>query len=318
MANKYIIPNDTTFRYYFYFMKERMDIFWDKIEHNTRSTSDPILHEYKFTNVYRSCDRVSQYLINDVIYKDINEYSPEDLLLRILVFKVFNRIETWKYLSQEIDVRINTFDVEYLSGLLSKRQQKHPIFSNAYLMAGSHSSYPDIHCKHQIWLQMIDDYFVRNKGFNRVLRSKSLEELYNQLRDCPLIGDFLAYQYSIDFNYSPYLSFDEDSFVKAGEGAVRGIKKCFYSYGNKFEDAILYTLNNFDTLLEKYGCSDFRPLPGRAPKLIDLQNCFCETDKYLRVKMPELKVGNVRIKQRYTPSCDRINYCFPPKWGVTL
>lgn len=67
-----------------------------------------------------------------------------------------------------------------------------------------------------------------------------MAEVYNQLRDYPLIGDFLAYQYTIDFNYSPYLNFDEDSFVKAGVGAVRGIKKCFSSYGNDYEDAIYY------------------------------------------------------------------------------
>lgn len=318
MASKVIIPKDNTFMYYFYFMKERMNIFWDKIEQANRLTDDPILQEYKFTNVYRSCDRVSQYLIKDVIYKDINEYNPEDVLLRILVFKVFNRIETWKYLSQEMDIRINTFDVEYISDLLSKRQQEHPIFSNAYLMAGSHPSFSTIHCKHRIWLHIIDEYFIKNKGFSQILKSKSLEAMYNQLRNYPLIGDFLAYQYSIDFNYSPYLNFDEDSFVKAGIGAVRGIKKCFSSYGDRYEDAILYTYDNFDGLLCRYNCTDFRPLPGRYPKLIDLQNCFCETDKYLRVKLPDLRVGNVRIKQRYSPSSDRINYFFPPKWGVTL
>lgn len=318
MASKIIIPNDSAFGYYFYFMKERMNIFWNRVEQNNQQTADPILQEYKFTNVYRSCDRVSQYLIKDVIYKDINEYSPEDMLLRILVFKVFNRIETWNYLVQEGDITIKTFNVGQLSNLLSKRQQEHPVFSNAYLMAGSHASYPDIHCKYQIWLQIIEEYFIKNKGFLKILRSKSLEAIYNQLVNYPLIGDFLAYQYAIDFNYSPYLNFDEDSFVKAGIGAIRGIKKCFSSYGEKIEDVILYTHYNFDALLERYNCTDFRPLPGRAPKLIDLQNCFCETDKYLRVKMPELKVGNVRIKQRYSPSYDRINYYFPPKWGVTL
>jgi hypothetical protein len=44
----------------------------------------------------------------------------------------------------------------------------------------------------------------------------------------------------------------------------------------------------------------------------------CETDKYLQAKMPELRVGNVRIKQHYKPTQDRINYFFPEKWGVKL
>lgn len=318
MANRNIVPNDNTFRYYFYFIQERMNIFWKKYAKEEHLTDDSILQEYKFTNVYRVCDRVSQYLIKDVIYKDLSRYTPEDVLLRILVFKVFNKIETWNYLCGLTDITTDSFNVERLSKALSQRQQSFPIFSNAYMMAGSHVRYKGIKTKHQIWLQMIEDEFLEKKGLEKVLKSRSMEKVYNQLRDYPLIGDFLAYQYTIDFNYSPYLNYDEDSFVKAGVGAVRGIKKCFKSYGSCYEDAIIYTHDHFEELQEKYGYTQFRPLPGRKPKLIDLQNCFCETDKYLRAKMPELKVENVRIKQHYKPTQGRIDYYFPGKWGVKL
>ena len=53
------------------------------------------------TNVYRATDRVSQYLIRNVIYKNIKRYKPEDILLRILVFKIFNKIETWEVFRTE-------------------------------------------------------------------------------------------------------------------------------------------------------------------------------------------------------------------------
>ncbi len=58
-----------------------------------------------------------------------------------------------------------------------------------------------------------------------------MEAVYNILRGCSFIGDFLAYQYTIDFNYSPYLNFSENSFVKAGIGAIRGIKNVLYAMG---------------------------------------------------------------------------------------
>lgn len=318
MANKGIVPNDATFKYYFYFIQERMNIFWRKCNDADLLTKDPILQTYKFTNVYRACDRVSQYLIKNVIYKDLDRYTAEDVLLRILVFKVFNKIETWEYLNGENEITTNTFNVQKLTDALTKRQQTKPIFSNAYMMAGSHAEYKGITTKHQVWLQMIEDRFIKGKGLRSVLNAKSLAEVYSQLRDYPLIGDFLAYQYAIDFNYSPYLNFDEDSFVKAGIGAVRGIKKCFKSYGDTYEDSIRYTQDHFDAFQDKYGFTAFRPLPGREPKLIDIQNCFCETDKYLRAKMPDLKVGNVRIKQHYKPSSGRIEYYFPKQWGVKL
>lgn len=295
-----------------------MNIFWRKYNDADLLTKDPILQTYKFTNVYRACDRVSQYLIKNVIYQDLGRYTPEDILLRILVFKVFNKIETWEYLNGENEITTKTFNVEKLADSLTRRQQTKPIFSNAYMMAGSHAEYKEIPSKHQVWLQMIEDRFIKDKGLWTVLSAKSLAEVYSQLREYPLIGDFLAYQYAIDFNYSPYLNFDEDSFVKAGVGAVRGIKKCFKSYGDTYEDAIRYTQDHFDAFQNKYGFTAFRPLPGREPKLIDIQNCFCETDKYLRAKMPDLKVGNVRIKQHYKPSSGRIEYYFPKQWGVKL
>ena len=318
MANRCVVPNDDTFKYYFYFIQERMKIFWNKYEHKQHLTDDSILQDYKFTNVYRACDRVSQYLIKNVIFKNLERYSPKDVLLRILVFKVFNKIETWEYISTLTDLTLSTFNVDRLSDALSKRQTNYPIFSNAYMMAGSHTRYREIKAKHHVWLQMIEDEFIKKRGFEKILKASSMCEVYDQLRNYPLIGDFLAYQYTIDFNYSPYINFDEDSFVKAGVGAIRGIKKCFRSYGDCFEDAIFYTHEHFEELQEQYGYTQFRPLPRRKLKLIDLQNCFCETDKYLRAKMPELKVGNVRIKQYYKPTPGDIDYYFPEKWGITL
>lgn len=105
--------------------------------------------------------------------------------------------------------------------------------------------------------------------------------------------------------------------MKAGIGAVRGLKKCFEN-ANKYDDDYLihYIHDNLQKYREQYGFGDFKNLFGREPTLIDVQNCFCETDKYLRAKMPELKVDNVRIKQIYKRNTNNINYSFPPKWGI--
>ena len=310
-------PDKRIFYYYFFFMQERMNMFWWKCEDGCRVTDDPILREYKFTNVYRACDRVSQYLINHVIYKDIDRYSPEDVLLRILVFKIFNKIDTWEYLEKYYgDISRENFDVDRICNLLSKRQVNTPIFSNAYMMTGSHRRYDYLSTKHAKWLQMVKDEFLGERVVDKVLDAKSLGEVFELMESCSFVGGFLAYQYTVDFNYSPYVNFDENSFVKAGIGAIRGIKKCFKNIGENYEDSILYTYEHLDDLREEFGLDDFRPLPGREPHLIDIQNCFCETDKYLRAKMPELLVGNVRIKQHYKETPQPIHYAFPPKWNI--
>lgn len=59
-------------------------------------TSDPILRRHRFTNCYRAADRVSQFLISQVIYAGSQE--PEEVVFRTLLFKVFNRISTWQRL----------------------------------------------------------------------------------------------------------------------------------------------------------------------------------------------------------------------------
>src|SRR3954451_1746579 len=58
-------------------------------------TNDPILAQYKFCNAFRASDRVSQYLIRDVIY-DGGTYSPESELLRIVLFRLFSKPSTWR------------------------------------------------------------------------------------------------------------------------------------------------------------------------------------------------------------------------------
>ena len=316
--NKDIIPNDDVFRYYFYFIQERMNMFWRKCEGSSVLTTDSILRRYKFTNVYRACDRVSQYLIRNVIYdNDDKRYSSADILLRILVFKIFNKPETWEYIRQTYgEISCSDFDVKYLSRLLSERQTHFAIFNNAYMMTGSHKRYNNLPTKHEKWLTMVKEEFLGEGIIDDVLHAKSLEEIYNILRKCSFLGSFLAYQYAIDFNYSPYINFDENSFVVAGIGAVRGIQKCFISHGNTYEDAILYTKQHFHELQAKYGFTDFKPLEYREPSLLDLQNCFCETDKYLRVKLPDLLVGNKRIKQIYRKTNQPIQYMFPSKWQI--
>ena len=63
---------------------------------------------------------------------------------------------------------------------------------------------------------------------------------------------------------------------------------------------------------------DFRNLWGRPLQLIDCQNLFCEVDKYARVAHPGIrgKSQRQRIKRKYVPEAQGIDYWFPPKWGL--
>jgi hypothetical protein len=60
----------------------------------------------------------------------------------------------------------------------------------------------------------------------------------------------------------------------------------------------------------------FNGLFGRPLQAIDVQNLLCETDKYCREALPDLKSARTRIKAKFTPSSEPIDVYFPPKWGV--
>ncbi len=73
---------------YLQFAVERQNIFWRRIQGAAGPwTTDSILQNWKFTNTYRVLDRVSQFLVSEVINK--GEQSVEELFFRILLFKTF-------------------------------------------------------------------------------------------------------------------------------------------------------------------------------------------------------------------------------------
>lgn len=84
---------------YWHFAAERQEIFERRRKRLPPPwTDDPVLLTNKFTNVYRASDRISQYLIRNVIYTP-TLFDADDIVFRILLFKIFNKIETWELLT---------------------------------------------------------------------------------------------------------------------------------------------------------------------------------------------------------------------------
>ena len=55
----------------------------------------------------------------------------------------------------------------------------------------------------------------------RVRQAQSLRSVYDLILRYPGIGPFLAFQYTIDLNYSSIMDFEESEFVVAGPGRAR-------------------------------------------------------------------------------------------------
>src|SRR5687767_8581483 len=90
-------PRCDVFDAYWHFAAERQAIFFRRFRNELPPwTDDPILRMFKFCNAYRASDRVSQFLIRNVIYE--SDLSAEDTLLRTVLFRLFSKIETWQLL----------------------------------------------------------------------------------------------------------------------------------------------------------------------------------------------------------------------------
>ena len=299
---------------YWYFAFERQNIFWRKKLGLTPLTEDPILQNFKFCNSYRVNDRVSQYLIRNVIYNGI--YSPEDTLFRIILFKIFNKESTWELLLSKFgDITLNTFDREKYSKVLTAASLEGiKIYNDAYIScANKVFGYSRKHDNH---LYLIYKMFIIDKMQDKILKCKTMEKAFNIIKSYPLIGNFMAYQLVTDINYSDIVNWREDEFTVAGPGSVRGIKKCFINKeGMSNEDIIRYMYENQDKEFKRLGYS-FKRIGKRPLQLIDCQNIFCELDKYLREAMPNLKSNRTKIKKHYVPKNEKITYMYPKKWKI--
>ncbi|GFE59577.1 nucleotide kinase domain-containing protein [Geobacter sp. AOG2] len=314
-----LLPARATVVYesYWRFAAERQEIFFARMKNSLPPwTSDPILRVHKFTNCYRASDRVSQYLIKNVIYS--GDQSAPEVFFRTMLFKFFNKIETWERLTHAFGaVSFAEYSFDRYDAVLTKIiESGSRIYSAAYIMpsGGPKSPYSK---KHRMHLKLLEQ-MMADILYAKLSDVQSMAKAFALLRSYPSIGDFLAYQFVTDLNYSPLLNFSEMEFVMPGPGARDGIRKCFSDLGGLDEsDIIRMVTERQDIEFEQLGLS-FKSLWGRPLQLIDCQNIFCEVDKYARVKHPEIAgiTGRLRIKQKFTPIAKSIDYWYPPKWGL--
>lgn len=301
---------------YWYLACERQRMFMRHLREELPYTSDPILAEYRFTNAYRASDRVSQFLIQDVIYEGGTD--ARELFFRTILFRLFNKIETWNlFISAFGELTWKGYRFEdYDRVLTHSLEAKQRIYSAAYIMP-SRSQTLRSHRKHRNHLRLLE--MMMNEDVpQRLADCKRASDAFLLLRSYPMIGDFLGYQFLTDLNYGPLLTFSENEFVIPGPGARSGIRKCFSDMaGLTDSDVIRLVKDSQEQAFEQRGL-DFISLWGRPLHLIDCQNLFCEVDKYARVAHPHStpEGGRRQIKQRFRPSHDRMMIWYPPKWSI--
>ena len=305
---------DDVYRAYWSLAAERQRVFLRRLAGEAPPwTDDAVLRRYKFTNAYRASDRVSQFLIREVVYGA--DHDADDTLLRIVFFRLFSKIETWQALENALGpLTRRSFRGAHVTRELDRLQTAGPIYTSAFILCANKAF--GFERKHENHVALVRAMFRRRALPTAVAHARTLADVYEALRGFPLIGPFMAYQLAIDINYSELVEFSEDEFSVAGPGAERGIRKVFTgARGRDMPQIIEWMTANQDDEAARLGI-ELPTLFGRRLHAIDCQNLFCELDKYARVAFPELKSDRHRIKAGFRPNAEPIPLFYPPKWGL--
>ena len=306
--------NPEVFACFWRFAAERQRIFyrrWDGEEGPW--TEDPILRSYRFCNVFRAADRVSQDLIATA-YARLN-FGSEDIFLRTVLYRFFSRPATWRLIEAEFGtLTAANFNPERLGDLLeAARTDGQAIYTGAFILCAS-DAYGHRR-KHRNHLALLSAMLEAGLPA-RVAGAQGLSEVFDLLSEWPLVGPFMAYQLAIDLNYTTLVDFDEDEFTVPGPGALRGLRKVFTDLGDLTpSQAVHWPVDYQDRAGGELGVQP-PTLFGRRLHAIDAQNLLCEVDKYCRVAFPQLTSNRTRIKQRFNPDPAPLQLAFPPKWGL--
>lgn len=262
-------------------------------------THDPVLRQYRFCNVYREQDSVTKW-INDNIR--VPYADNENLWFMLCVARWINWPATLAELiattgAWPTDDRL--FTPEYmLSALNSRAGRGEKLFTGAYMITNGGTSQP----KQQYVVRNVLEVLWNNRHDWQHLNGPgddTMEGVHSYFTSgaFPGMGSFMAGQVTTDMRHTRYLKDAPDAATWAamGPGSRRGLNRL---HGRPTDaplrqaSGVLELLGVRDALADQGLLADWAPLP----ELTDLQNCLCEYDKYMRVRL-----GEGRPRALYVP-----------------
>lgn len=276
---------------FWYWINERQAIYNRRLEGAAWPwTTDPILQEYRFCNVYRMQDTET---IN--LHKALRKGADmEDILFNVILFRTFNWTPTYVALGGW-QKRVDFNPREAKKILKVRKADKQKIITGAYMITNGG--------KPGVKSDMLVDAVT---AASKVVRPMS-QELYDMhsmkhavktMRSLPFVGDFVAYEFACDLRFTKVLEKADDvtTYANPGPGAKRGINRLLgrphgrpYLSPEELQDAMhtLWCMAGSESFLN----ADQSKWPF---ELREIEHSLCEFDKYTRVKN-----GEGRPRSRY-------------------
>jgi hypothetical protein len=248
------------------------------------NNTDPILQNYRFCNVFREDDTVTTWFRENIRSK---LEGDSKVFIATVAFRWFNRVTTGELIK---DVLVDKgWDAAEVTQRLTGVS---PVTTGAYMIkTPAKMSKLDglVQCINNI---AIDVQLEPEKVFN-ITENTTLEQVWEQLRKYPYMGNFMAYEVVTDLRHTHLLrnAPDTNSWASVGPGAARGIERILnvpvgskYSYASQKDIPVL--LEYMQELLELsrvYWSGD------RLWEMREVEHTLCEFDKYERALTGEGK-----------------------------
>jgi len=264
----------------FYWIEERHKIYRKREAGLPKPwTDDPILQQWRFCNVYRELDTVTQWIREN--WRDPHHDDPN-----VWFAMVIARLINWPDTLAEMGYPVNGWERYPFESTVHRRTERVPklkSYSGAYIVstnghAMEKSSYLAAYVLEPLWA---------NRQFITPKRGSTLAEFHKKLSLYDGMGSFMAGQVIADTKYTDLLQDAPDwwTWAAAGPGSKRGMNRVYeYELNHPWPNNSWYKhLMDLKAVIDPMVDAAGMPMLHAQ----DLQNCLCEFDKMERVKRGE-------------------------------
>lgn len=297
--------NEERLKLWFYYQKERANIYYKKeiLKEPSPWTDDPLLQKYFFINVKRILDKETKFALENFLLRD--DVSYENKVLNSYLGRLcFSNFKLWRnFKDKYIDFKRLETDSEYKKEIFSI-SDNFKMFDPAYMMTGGRNLIKDKKDNH---IKKSNSYYIERV----LIQAKEILEFFDHSNVSEKMN-FVQYQVWLDLTYiSDYPMCDND-LVVVGPGCRLGIQKLLNDYKNIDYVKFLYWLQeNLHSLAKEVGMEwnpkeflHFLDEKDQYYSLHDLENSFCEFEKYVKM----MNLSNKKAKIRYYKNSNKIDF----------
>lgn len=289
---------ETRRRRFFAFCRDRHTIYLRRQQGlpPRQWTTDPVLRQYHFCNVFRELDRTTVWFRENI--REPLRDDPVRVLFATVVFRWFNLIRSGEVM---LDSAVGLVrGPQWCPEQLEKRlfSQGPPYVTGAHMLKS-----PAGYSKVRGLLRCIELVYQKREWLvAQILQHNSLEQTVQLLDAFPYLGTFMSYEMATDLRYTCLLehAHDINSWASPGAGACRGVARILYDDPARLryqqrphrEQALV----EMQKLLHQSRSPELWPAAWGRWELREVEHAICEFSRYETARL-----GEGRLKNRYRP-----------------